>query len=382
MAVWDWPTCFLFLCTLAFAFICLRQYDLLREKANVFYLVVALIPCFCLFGFRHPDVGRDLATYSVGLLNAKYGAEHFFFYSSGNLASEPLSNIIMYVSFWLGGIQPFIFLTSLVQFIFVFIFLRRFHIKGFNVAFLFLIYFSVIQLRSCSMVRNGIALSASFCAYSCFLNESKNHKLYWLFTLLAVGFHNSAIINIPIYFMCKPMLGNGWEVYRNVILKVMSILFVVGLIYLMKIGFMNDVITSVSDGKYANYEMSSGSGLGNIIVRLPLLFLFSFYIREMKKNYGLGIVCFFYLLFFDLLIAQSRYIYKDLERLTQYSVFGEMFLISLFYDFIRERVSFPFQIIYFLIFILFFAYYMYRWAVMGQYGLMPFKFMDFSFGLF
>lgn len=374
MIEWDWPTYFLFGSALAFAFVCLRQYDLLKCNASQFYLFLGLLPCCLLFAFRHPDVGMDLVRYARSIDFARYGIDYYFLNSSGNLATEPLSRVVKYVSYHLGGIQPFIIITSVIQYVFIFLFLRKLHLNGFNIAIFFLIYFSVIQLRSCSMVRNGLALSASFCAYSCMLDKEK--KYFWIYTFIALGFHNSAIINIPIYFICQPVSGGYWKVLVKVFLKLISIVAIIVFLYAMKMGFFSILISEIADAKYSNYEMSGSWGLGNLIIRIPLLVVVFYYLKDLKDEYGENIISFFYFMIFDLIISQSRYIYSDFERLTQYSSFGEIVLVSLLYDVLKKRVQFPIFGIYFFVILLYYTYYMYRWAILGNYGLMPFKFMN------
>jgi len=373
MIEWDWQTFFLFAGTLFFAFICLRYYDMYREKEKIFYLILGIIPCFFLFAFRHSDVGWDLRQYAISVSLADY--KYIFMTEKGTFAIEPFSRLIKSISKDLGGIQPFIFLTSLVQFFFVIIFLRIIHQKGINIVFVFLIYFSVIQLRSCSMVRNGLAISASYCAYSCLFDFPQKNKLYWLFTICAIGFHNSAIINIPIYFLCKPLSGDYWGVRRAILCKILTLAVVFIFILFIQWGYFSIFLSDFAEGKYSNYVQNTGFGIGNLIVRIPLIVFFSFYLSELKLKYGNNIICFFYLMIFDLFFSQLRYFYSDFERFTQYSAFGEIILISLFYDFIRKKVQFPFQLVYFVIIAFYFVYYMYRWSIVAHYGLMPYKFM-------
>lgn len=360
---------------MAFAFICLRQYD--KFKGNEFYLVMALLPCFCLFAFRHYDVGVDNVRYAIHIENAKYGIENYFLTSKGYFRTEPLSKFISFISYYWGGIQCYFILTSLVQYVFIFLLLQKFHKNGLNVAIFFLIFFSVIELRTCTIIRNGLALSVAFYAYS-FLFEKKQ-KYFWFFSALAIGFHNSAIINIPIYFICSPIpfQENRWKIYQNIFIKIMALLSVALFIYAMKNGLLSSFITDLAHAKYAHYEMKDSWGLGNLITRLPFLLFFLFYLKDLKNRYGQNIAICFYFMIFDLILSMSRYVFSDLERLTQYSSFGELVLISIFYDFIRERVRFPFQFVYFLIVVAYYSWFMYRWAILDHYGLMPFKFMEF-----
>ena len=375
MGVWDWYSYFLFGSALAFALFFLHQYDLLKGRDYFIYLVIGLVPCFCLYAIRHPDVGIDLVRYARQIEVARFGAKFNFFYTSGQLALEPLSRLLTFVSYYLGGLQPFIILTSVIQYIFIFIFLRRLHLKGFNVAIVFLIYFSVIQLRCTSMVRNGLAISAAFCAYTYLLDEKK--RGFWLFTLLALGFHNSALINIPVYFVCKPISGGYWDKLINVALKAIAFFSIIFFIFVLKSGAASVITDSFADGRYSHYEMNNSWGVGNIIVRLPCLCLFGMYLKDMMGKYGKNIISIFYLMIFDLVISMSRYIYSDLERLTQYTAYGEIFFIPLFYEYIRKKCAeFPFQFIIYPIVIAYFTVYIYRWAIVSNYGIMPYKFME------
>ena len=377
MIEWDWPTYFLFGICLTFAFVCLHQYDSVKEKNYLHFLVLGLLPCFCIFAFRHEKVGMDLVRYAYKIYQARYGVDFFFAnFLSGTILSEILSTFITFVAYYFGGINAFIVLTSLVQYVFIIILLNHLHKQRFNVSIFFLLFFSIILLRSCSMVKNGIAIVISYCAYVHLLDDKKEHKWFWFYTLLAVGFHNSALINIPVYFCCKPIEGSYWSTRRDILFRIITYIFTVLFVLLLQKSFFTDLTSSVSAGKYAHYEMTNVWGIGNVIIRLPLLGLFLFNLKGLKEKYGNRIVSLFYLLIFDIVISQTRYVYADLERLSQYFFFGQILFASLFYDYIKERVRFPFQFIYFAIVIICFTYYMYLWAIVSNYGLMPYKFME------
>jgi len=377
MGEWDWYSYFLFGGALAFAFVFLYQYDMLKGKDEFLYLLIGLLPCLCLYAFRSPDVGLDLVRYVRHIDVAKFGAKFYFFYATGGLVLEPLSRLVMFISYHLGGIQPFIILSSVIQYIFVFIFLRKLHLKGYNVAIIFLIYFSVIMLRSTSMVRNGLAISASFCAYSYLLDKDPKRGGFWLYSLLALGFHNSAILNIPVYFICCPIRGGYWDKFGNIVFKLISIISVFLLFFALKTGLLGGLISSVADGRYAHYEMSDSWGVGNILTRLPLLLIFVFYLKDLMKMYGQNVISLLYLMIFDLVVSQARYVYSDIERFTQYTAFGEIIFITLFYEFIRRKnTNFPYQFLIYPIVVSYFTYYIYRWAILSNYGIMPYRFMD------
>lgn len=371
MVTWDWNTYLYFLSALALSYPFLRKYDKCKNKKAI-YLILGLLPTFCLLAFRDDSVGKDLIRYAVHVNNAIQVE-----ISSLGFLQEPLFTIIEWISAKLGGMQAFLIITSALEYIFLGYGLKRLHEKGIKIVLVFYLFFGFVVIRSFSMVSNGVAISAAFCAYTYLLDyDSSEKRKYWLYTIIAVCFHRSAIIGVPLYFCCMPNLSENVRMRRRVnFIKVISLVAMLFLCFIIASGRINGLIMAIFSGEDSRLQVtSSGFGVGNIITRLPLLFLVWYAYKKINIQYGHSYDSFVYLVYFDLIVAQLKYMNQDFERFTMYTGLCVVFVIPVLYSLYRRSFRGAMQLVVAPAVIAYITHYLYYWAVIGEYGIMPYHF--------
>jgi len=313
--VWDWSTFFLIILLLFISVFFLINYD---KKNRVTTLILGLLPTFLLLSLRGESVGGDLVRYAENIRRISIvGLEPMDFFL------EPLMNVVYVISGYCGGISFFIWFTTAITYLFVFFALKKLHNEGKKVTAIFLMFFACVCIRACSMVANGIALAISLFAYTYLFSKKINKKAYWILSVVAMAFHISAIINIPIYLLCMKKI----RIKQSVILRVSFLLLCIFCCFLISKNLFYGIISSISDGEYARFMTQSSFGLGNTLVRVPLILITLYIYRYINIGEKKDLQMLIWLLLFDLVISQLKYFHQDFERFTMYSGLGILFAI-------------------------------------------------------
>lgn len=369
--MWDWQTYFIFGIALIWAVLFLRQYSC---KPKMWVLVIiALLPLFFLHAFRDETVGTDLPRYAIHVEEGGW-----FVYNYGRPPLEIFSELLYFISHVFGGLHLYLFLSSLIEYVFLAIAIRELNKRGVDGTMTFVVIFSYMVLRSVSMVRNGMALSVALCAVvQLFDKEKKSKWKYWIFTFIALGFHNTAVLMVPIYFICRPLNRNASMYSLRMFLRIMAMVGIFIVMYIVGSSGFLGLFFRVAGDIYndAHFEARDSWGIGNLAVRLPFLLLVLLSMRKMKKK-GINYMPFLMMLLFDILISQLKYISQDLERLTMYSALSEMVLWGVLYSTYIQKRNIIGKVLFILVGIAYYSYYMYHYAILGSEGegngLMPY----------
>ena len=375
--MWDWPTYFLFLFLLLISYYFLYQYDVNvgKEKKNL--LMVGLLPTFLLLACRAESTGFDLMRYAVHVSDAQ-SFDHVDFSS---LLREPLFAVIEFLSNKLGGLRAFIIITSLVEYLFIYLAFRYLHKNGIHVSVIFIFLFAFVVLRSFNIVRNSVAWCCAFCAYTFLIEINKKRKLhYWLYTLMGMGIHITSVMNIPIYLTSKvPSYRNKKQLFKKVFVRIFIIVVLSFIVLYYGREYFFDMFISLTAERYneGHFEVMDEFGLGNLLVRIPFLVFTLFSIPKLNATIGKNYIPFLIMLFLDIIISQLKYIAQDFERLAMYTGLGEVFLWGLLCMAYSKQKKPIIRSLFLIIGLAYYTYYMYRWTVMGEYepgiGIMPYK---------
>ena len=238
-----------------------------------------LIPCFLfalIFGCR----------FNVGVDYHMYYLDYLYNYSSRDLEAgflfikETFQNNNLHFALYFG----------FIAFIQIFFFMIAFRKKAYLYPFILLVLFlSCIELGWMNGIRQSIA-TCIFVYATTFIIEKKTLK-YVLAILLAMQFHNSAIILLPVYFITLlPILKNKW----------ISIGIFITALFVNTLPVERfDVIFSqaadllgygeIYDSEEALVEMENkggGSGIGRLILNtiFLLIILYSNKLKHFFKN--------------------------------------------------------------------------------------------------
>lgn len=370
MGQWDWTTYFIFIIALLLSLPWLMRFDKHKEKYDRYGLILAILPTFLLLAMRGESVGIDLIRYERAVeytrnLNT----------ISVNLFSEPLSNLIYWIANKLGGLRAFLIITSGVECSLLGIALSELHKKGKKITLLYFIFWGFVIIRSFSMVSNAIAICASLCAYVYLSDDSmQGRRKYWIYTLIAFLVHNSAIVNILVYFCCRPATNANKKGKKGeLIFRVFVITcFILGMYFLSE-GTFNNFIATMVGGEYDRLQVESAFGIGNTFVRLPFIFLVIFSLQGIHKKSGTKVDAYVWLLIVDIIVAQMKYMNQDFERFTMYTGLSVAFLCPELYDVYKNKFKGIIKIITPCVVLIYITYYLYFWAIKSNYGIMPYQ---------
>jgi hypothetical protein len=183
------------------------------------------------------------------------------------------------------------------------------------------IYLCMYMLVSFGMLRQICA--ASIVIFSLRYIQKKQYFKYAFFTVLALGFHATAIISVPLLFF------SAMNVKTKGIKLIYRITIVIAF-YFVAI-FSNQILAVLGEllGRttYSNYYAVESVGLGNIVYRIPILiFLLAF--GTIIKKAPLYVRVFSGLVLFEVLLCFTYYFIPMLGgRLQYYIIFGYAIVI-------------------------------------------------------
>lgn len=252
-------------------------FSYLAEKLNSKYL--RLISRFIVFLFL--TIPASLRYYT----GADYGSYVKFFYNSQSLSKCEI--------LWIFLNKIVIFLNLPVQFIFVFSAILIYYPICFKlkrkyyclsiVLYIILFYY----FKSYNILRQMIAVS--FILWALIKFESKNYIKSLILYLIAIGFHNSAIILLPCFFVSFIKIKGK---------RLPFILLFLILILCLRFNFLNIMFSLLSKlgsrySKYANSkkfmsQLKINSGLGVLSRLFFPIFAIIFY-KKLKNKYSSNI---------------------------------------------------------------------------------------------
>ncbi|NFN05203.1 EpsG family protein [Clostridium botulinum] len=339
---------------------------------KICYIIAILLPTM-LAGFRDYNIGTDVNVYAVPMFNdaIRYiNLADYLLHSSQAIFSEPLYGTMNFIISRFT-INPFWILFSISLIINSFTFLGCYKYKNkIKLWFLmFLFYFTFYNL-SLNMMRQSIAISIIFYATN-FIFEKKINK-YYLWVIVAIGFHTSGIIAIVFYPFYQYINTKFAFKYRKIInpMIIFSMIFFILLInpitnYLVSIGFIRE--------NYNNYLNGSVFGSGfNFkffilsVIEMILIFCPKRYIKTVSFQYN-------YLVLMSVIgfvLSQLTFISIYIVRIAYYFLFVRMYVYGLIVYLSPKKRKF---ILLLLIVIYFVIYWIYVYCYCGLNETVPYK---------
>ncbi|MEW4225659.1 EpsG family protein [Rossellomorea marisflavi] len=327
-------------------------------------LFIALLPMILMMALRSSTIGQDLIRYessyfsfrnidfSVQWLIANFSVREPFFIIL-NLVTGLITN-------W--NFQSFIFVTTLIQFFFIYKTLKKLLKKGISPLIPFGVLSCLIYIRSFSMVRQSIAMSMVVYAYT-FLEE-KNYKKFWVLSIFAIGIHYSAIVSVLVYFWSK-------EHKRQYITK---FLLICAFFVLLTFGnLLIDSLFTFMGNKYSAIEVNTTFGWGNLLIRLPFVVVIMLYKKEMTRVYP-NIKYYISIYYLDIIVSQLKYFNVQFERISLYTLMSLVFILPVLVKVLRKKFGYVADVIMFFVLLGYFSYTVYYYSIVSPYHIMPFKF--------
>lgn len=347
---------------LSFSTAALLMYYGFKRKNNVFVWMSLAIPI--LIGALRFDVGTDYNTY-ISIYNHFSQLSVPQYLSLQNLDVEIGYYLMVQLSNLLNGGYPLVFaISSFLTIYFFYLGLKRYDIK--YKASVYFLYLTVLFPFTFNSVRQGIAISICFYAFSFIIERIPKKYLLWI--LVAAIFHKSALFLLPFYFINRFIKKNTEGKYNFILVK--SLLFAMG-IYLA-LPYIYEVLQNFSFfDKYSAYQTIAVEG-NNYIFYLKLLLLgviLLFYKRIVSQSeMNIYFVIFFIL---DIVLSTLGFASPFIKRVALYfSLFSPLLLFAIpstFSDRLGKFVSYSFLILYGIL------YFYLAFYLMGQSAIFPYQ---------
>ena len=319
------------------------------------------------FGLRY-GVGVDYFTYEELYTSQRL---HSIFDGSSN---EFLFGGIYYFCYKLG--LPYACVQTILNFIFFYFFYKVFETKKelfpWAISFFFLTGLLFLYLN---IQRQGIALSILIYSVQYIEKRKLGKFLFWI--LMAVGFHLSALLFLPMYY-----LWHGVSIIKprkiELILWGSSLLFSVILLDILS-GFSLLLLEGTKYGRYGDlvlsWESDKGSGLGTMVKALTdfVVILYSKKLFNCKKYYP----CFsiIYFIFFIGSVMSNIFQYNLLLNRVAFLFVSFRFIVLAYtYDYIFHQGKVWDKIVAIGLFLICFAYFM-GMIYLGNNDCSPFRFV-------
>lgn len=258
-------------------------------------LYIVLISVILVAGMRESHVGTD---YSGYLEFYNYILNHGYIGKSFK-TNEYVWEYLNY-SFAVIGIPSEIFFGLLAGLMYFFFIKGAYKFQFLLPLMFFFIFTSGFYFWTMSGLRQSIAIMIFFYAVKYIIEKKNLHYVLWIF--VASGFHSSAIILLPLYFLNKIKFNQKLFFF----LYIISILFIGNNWFLSKIDVLIQFVGSNIDAvsQYIKYleakaaisaeSSRTGSGLG-VIVKIAITFFIFYkskYILEKHPEFNIYFILF------------------------------------------------------------------------------------------
>lgn len=261
-------------------------------------------------------VGLQMSNSDYDVYSYLYKYEYSLSYDL--LSAEGIFQVINKLVYdYLHEFQFVILITSFITNCFMFNNVMYYSLRSkVNPQYALFIYLSMYMLVSFGMLRQICA--ASIVIYSFRHFQKKQYLKYAFFTLLALGFHVTAIISIPLLVFAAMNV-------RSKDIKLLYRIIIVIAFYFVSI-FSNEILSAIGVllGRtgYSDYYAVESIGLGNLVYRIPIL-VFLCIFRTTIKNSPIYVRMFSGLVLFEVLLCFTYYFIPMLGgRLQYFILFG------------------------------------------------------------
>lgn len=240
-------------------------------KTRKFYIIVSFLIAWLVAGLRY-DVGSDYFNY-VRMYNEI--GDIGLFWALSTFRAEPLYVILNWIVYLFTGQPEFIFIvTSFLVLILVYVNVLQ-KKESLNVGLAIFIFMALYYFPNFTFIRLSIAVAIVFYSFKYLVN--KNLKRFIFCILIAIGFHYTAIIMLPIYFLVNKKDKYIWQ--KHILLVLSTIIILV---------FFQWIAGLVLSGtKYEVYVVEMGNlqgGINQIILHIPLMLLVWLFRKRLIKK--------------------------------------------------------------------------------------------------
>lgn len=358
-----------------------------RKEYFIFFSIIALlIPCL-VAGLRAETVGTDVLVYVKPMVEAAENADSFKEYWNSSWFFEWRDKFVyeheigfaavVYGAAKLTGSLGFVlFVIQAVTVVPIYAALAL-NRKNAPVWPGMLVYYLMYYNSTLNMMRQWMAMGLLLLAFRMLLD--KKHGQCALYTALAVLFHYSAIIVLPIYLTWwflglfrKRTLVQGQIRVSSKMLMVLLI-FAAGLVVLLNLDLVLRLMIAAGLGRFSNYLSGNSLSLlyNQVVIRMPVLCITLFSWQRFRKATPAA-VFFLTMMLLDLLASQIASIAPYAFRIAFY--FAQYAILAIPYLFKYQKTPFEKQAVALILVAFFTVYWLYNYVLIGAHETYPYEF--------
>lgn len=246
-----------------------------KIKVNFVFTLIYVIFTI-LSGIRY-DVGTDYNTY---IMHQIPDALNHYVYSTGYKV-EPLYRGLIYIGNFLGSAQWVFVFTHIIFMYFVLQYIKQ---QSRDYVFsIFIFVFSTFYSFSLNGMRQAIATSVFLFAIKYIYR--RQYKRYFLFIIIAILFHKSAIIYIPFYFLNRINLTKKTHFF---LITIISVILAFNSKYAYNFAYKFSLkyhfYTKFFNSRYSDGLQVNTMYISMLLLNLIILYLFYLFGKNQKDN--------------------------------------------------------------------------------------------------
>lgn len=231
--------CFIF--STFFTYIAQKNFDKNKKKEGIFWSILAILIPSILAGLRDNSIGSDIEAYVTRLFEIAKNTTSLSTFLNMSWVENGYTILIFGITYLTKDIHWILFFTELIMCVFLYLtaYDKR---KYIPMWFVMLIYFGTFYNISLCLMRQGIAIFITM--YALTRMEKKQYLLTFLLFILAIQFHSSAIVTLPMYILI-------YIDKRKISLKTKTSLYVIIIFFLIIMIFSYNSVL-----KYLTYDLN------------------------------------------------------------------------------------------------------------------------------
>ncbi len=309
-----------------------KQKRNIRLILGIFFSILAILIPVLLAGFRDETIGADVTVYVKKVLERTTFGLSFSEFNKLNSSTDFLYNVLNYlVSFITTDLNSFMFIVELIIVSLVFATIYYYRDKSpmwVGMMIFLLMYYN----RSLNLIRQSISLAITFYAFK-YLREKSTIR-YFLTIIIAMLFHNSAIITGIMYFVYHLIKNKKTSKTKIFFLTILICLLLVNYGSILKI-FIN---VGILPAKYSRYiptgeiDFVVSESLMKIVFMLPIL-----YYRKSLCKYNDDNEFIIFMIIIDFILMQAGILSGYAQRISFYFGYYYILLIPQLYKVLSKK---------------------------------------------
>lgn len=319
---------YVYIVTFVLSCICCKIVEKNENKKSVkiiFSIIAILIPSV-IAGVRSSNVGTDVKTYVVGFFSYAQNASlsQFLNYTEMEIGYSILMYVIAKITNdmgWMLFVSEFI----TVGCIFLFAYNKR---KQIPIWLVMASYFFLAYNRSLNIMRQFISLSIII--YSLIYFEKKQFKIVGLLFVLALSFHTTAFLSLPMYFIMYIYRNDYFKKSRTTILLLIFVITSIFSFGYEDIIYLLTYSLKIMPLKYYSYLKQYGQRLDINFIELVFKSIWVFIyemIYSIKKEKIREERPYFIYLIVDLIIFPISFKISNADRIGYYYLYASLFVM-------------------------------------------------------